>query len=296
MKTLVMGWFSFEMYGATAGDLMARDVICDWLRDAGHEFDVALAAPFTGGVDWRTVDPFGYTHLLFVCGPFGDHDVTREFLQRFGHCRKIGVNLSMLDSLDLWNPFHLLIERDSSRANHPDFSLLCEQTKPPVAGLLLVHKQEEYRKRGRHQQANDAVHRLIAANEMAVVDIDTRLDENRTGLRTSGEVEALISRMDLVLTTRLHGMVLAIKNGVPAVVVDAIAGGAKVTRQAESLGWPVCLAADTLTDTELQQAYEYCRTAEARGKAGECAANARAKLLQLRASFIADDNIRSANT
>ena len=289
-----MGWFSFEMYGATAGDLMARDVVCQWLRDAGHEYNVALAAPFTGGVDWRAVNPAAYTHLLFVCGPFGDHEVTQEFLQRFGHCRKIGANLSMLDSLDTWNPFDLLIERDSSRANHPDFSLLCDQAKPPVAGLLLVHKQEEYRNRGRHQLADEAVRRLIAANEMAVVDIDTRLDENRNGLRTSAEVEAVISRMDLVLTTRLHGMVLAIKNGVPAVVVDAIAGGAKVTRQAASLGWPVCLAADTLSDGELQQAYAYCLTPGAREKARECAANARETLRVLGASFIADDNIRTA--
>ena len=28
MKTLVAGWFSFELMGASAGDLMARDVAC----------------------------------------------------------------------------------------------------------------------------------------------------------------------------------------------------------------------------------------------------------------------------
>jgi exopolysaccharide biosynthesis predicted pyruvyltransferase EpsI len=66
---------------------------------------------------------------------------------------------------------------------------------------------------------------------MAVIAIDTRLDENRTGLRTAGEVESLIARMDVVLTTRLHGMVLALKNGVPAIAIDSVAGGAKVRRQ-----------------------------------------------------------------
>lgn len=290
MKTLVMGWFSFELYGATAGDLMVRDVVCDWLRDAGHEYDVALAAPFAGGVDWRSVDPSAYTHLLFVCGPFGENDVTHEFLDRFSHCRKVGVNLSMLDSTEHWNPFDLLLERDSSRTCNPDVSLLCDQVKPPVAGLLLVHKQKEYKKRGRHQQANDAMQRLIAANAMAVVDIDTRLDENRTGLRTAGEVESLIARMDVVLTTRLHGMVLAIKNGVPAVVVDAISGGAKVTSQAESIGWPVRLSADTMTDEDLQRAFDYCITKEARQKARECATAARGKLRALRSTFLTDLN------
>ena len=72
MKTLVLGWFSFEFYGATAGDLMAKDVVCEWLEAARHSFDVALEKPFEGGVDWRTVEPEQYTHILFVCGPFGE--------------------------------------------------------------------------------------------------------------------------------------------------------------------------------------------------------------------------------
>lgn len=286
MRTLVTGWFSFEMYGATAGDLMARDVACAWLRDAGHEFDIALAPPFTGGVDWRTVDPSRYTHLLFVCGPFGDSWDTQQLLGRFAHCRKLGVNLSMLQPLDEWNPFDFLIDRDSSRGENPDMSLLCDQPKPPVAGLLLVHKQEEYRGRGRHDAANAAIRRLIDAREMAVVEIDTRLDENRTGLRTAGEIEALIARMDVVLTTRLHGMVLAIKNGVPALAVDAIAGCAKVTRQAKALGWPVCLPIEGLTDQDIERAWQFCLTPEARAKAVACAAAAREKLGMLRGDFL----------
>ena len=58
--------------GATAGDLLARDVVCRWLRESGVPHDVALAPPFRGGVDWRAVDPRAYRHVVFVCGPFGD--------------------------------------------------------------------------------------------------------------------------------------------------------------------------------------------------------------------------------
>lgn len=295
-RTLVMGWFSFELFGATAGDLMARDVVCDWLRDAGHECDVALAAPFEGGVDWRSVDPSAYTHLLFVCGPFGDNEVTREFFDRFSHCRKLGMNLSMLQPVDQWNPFDLLIERDSSRTANPDFSLLCDLPKVPVVGLLLVHPQQEYKERGRHKQANEAIRRLIDANEMAVVDIDTRLDQNRTGLRSSKEVESLIARMDLVLTTRLHGLVLAVKNGVPALAVDAIAGTAKVTSQADSIGWPVGLSVDSMTDSDLQKAYDYCLSNEARKAARDCSASARETLHALRSEFLEDLNPQTAGT
>ena len=52
----------------------------------------------------------------------------------------------------------------------------------------------------------------------------------RRELRTAEEVESLIARMDVVLTTRLHGLVLALKHGVPVVAIDPIAGGAKLRR------------------------------------------------------------------
>ena len=119
MRSLIMGWFSFPMYGTTAGDLMAKDVVSEWLSADGVPFDVALAAPFAGGVDWRTVEPSDYTHLLFVCGPFADNEDARGLFERFAHCRKIGINLSMLTRLDHYDPFDLLLERDSSDGAHP---------------------------------------------------------------------------------------------------------------------------------------------------------------------------------
>ena len=288
MKTLVLGWFSFGLYGATAGDFMAKDVVCEWLESAGHSFDVALAPPFEGGVDWRTVEPGQYTHVLFVCGPFGESPDTVGILERFGHCRKVGINLSMLQSLDEWNPFDLLLERDSTVASNPDISLYRDQPAVPIVGLCLVEPQKEYRKRARHTEANEAIQRLIASRPMAVVPIDTRLDENGTGLRNAAEIESLLARMDVVLTTRLHGTVLSIKNGVPPLVVDAIAGGAKVTRQAEVLGWPICFQVESLTNEDLRQAFDYCLTEKARSKARECAAAARDRIEALRQRFLVE--------
>jgi hypothetical protein len=48
-KAPVAGWFSFENGAATAGDLLARDLACEWLERIGLAYDVALAAPFCGG-------------------------------------------------------------------------------------------------------------------------------------------------------------------------------------------------------------------------------------------------------
>jgi len=287
MKTLVAGWFSFEQMGASAGDLLARDLVCDWLRQAGHTCDVALAAPFDGGVNWQAVDPSSYSHVVFVCGPFGNGEPVAGLLERFAGRRLVGVNLSMLEPLDAWNPFDLLLERDSSVRSCPDLTFLSRSPRVPVVGVVLIDSQPEYGRRDLHRVANDAIQRLVASRKMAAVPIDTRLDSNRTGLRRPEEVESLIARMDVVLTTRLHGTVLALKNGVPAVAVDPVAGGAKIRRQAETLGWPVLLASESLTDEALRRAYEYCLTEEAREKARECADRAAVALTKVRETFIA---------
>jgi hypothetical protein len=287
VRALVAGWFSWELYGATAGDLMACEVACDWLKQAGLPHDVALAPPFQGGVDWRSVDPEKYTHVVFVCGPMGDHQGVREFLGRFSHCHRTGLDLSMLQPLDAWNPFDLLLERDSSAAARPDISLLCRQPLVPVVGVCLVHRQKEYGDRGRHQEVKGALDSLLAAREVATVWIDTRLDENSTGLRTPREVESLLARMDVVVTTRLHGTVLSLKNSVPPLVIDPIAGGAKVCRQARTLGWPVVFTADALDEWALREAFDYCLTPEARVQARECAARAVGVVEAVRDKFLA---------
>lgn len=286
MKVLVAGWFSFEQCNVTAGDLMARDLACEWVESAGCSYDVALAPPFVGGVDWRSVDPNLYSHVLFVCGPFPYIKIAVEFLHHFSSCRLIGLDLSMLQPIDIWNPFDVLLERDSSAGSHPDMTFLSQQAKVPVVGIILVHPQNEYKDKGRHQVANEAINRLIASQEMVAVSIDTGLDPNTTNLRTAAEVESLIARMDLVVTTRLHGTVLALKNGVPAIAIDAISGGAKVLRQAQTIDWPLVFEIDKLTDEFLKKAFEYCQTEEARRKARECGDRARKAVEQVRDEFI----------
>ena len=286
MKTLVAGWFSFEEMGATAGDLHCRDLACRWLERAGHTYDVALASPFQGGVDWQAVDPQSYTHVLFVCGPFGNGPPVTEFLERFAGRRLVGLSLSMLEALPVWNPFDLLLERDSSRTSRPDISFLADTPVVPVVGLVLIDAQPEYGSNDSSSKANETIRRLIDSREMSVVQIDTRLDTNRWGLRTPAEIESLIARMDVVITTRMHGMVHALKHGVPAVVIDSVAGGAKIAHQGRTIGWPVVFTVDTLTDDALRGAFEHCLTPEARAEARACTERARAVVEEIRDRFI----------
>ena len=101
------------------------------------------------------------------------------------------------------------------------------------------------------------------------------------------QVEALISRMDFVATTRLHGLTLALKNGIPALVVDPIKGNAKVSYQASVLGWPAVIGVDELSGERLADLCTYCLTAEARAKARECGIRAMRRLAGLRQEVLA---------
>lgn len=278
MRVLVAGWFSFEEMGTTAGDVMACNLVREWLAEIGVTHDVAFATSLPSGVDWRTVCPELYSHLIFVCGPFGNGPPVDTMLRRFSGCRLVGVNLSMLDPVETWNPFDVLIERDSSRAARPDITFAAHRRRVPVVGVVLVHRQREYGKRARHDEADAAIERLLAQREVARCQIDTQLDRNAAGLRTSCEIDSLIARMDAVVTTRLHGLVLALRNGVPALAVDAISGGAKVLRQADTIGWPAILPVDHLSDDRLARVFDWCLTTEARAKARRCGAYGRARV------------------
>lgn len=286
MRVLVAGWFSFEDMGATAGDLICRDLVVEWLANAGVHCDVAVAAPFVDGVSWEEVPAADYSHVIFVCGPFGNGWPVADFLAKFSGSELIGLNLTMLDELENWNPFDLLIERDSNRAFRPDLSLLATARPVPVVGLILADRQKEYGTRALHEAANAAIDCLLRSQEASIVAIDTRLDHNRTGQRSPAEIESLIAKMDLVVTTRLHGTVLALKNGVPPLVVDPIAGGHKVSRQVAALDWPVCIAADRLNASDLQQAWEFCLSVEARERADSCARRARQALQTVQTQFL----------
>jgi hypothetical protein len=185
--------------------------------------------------------------------------------------------------LEEWNPFDILLERDSSRHRRPDITFLARNPLVPVVGVCLVEPYDE----AVVPVANAAVDRLLASREMAIVRIDTRLDVNATGLRTRAEVESLLARMDVVITTRLHGTVLSLRNGVPALVIDPEVGGGRIRRQAEAIGWPVRFTVDALDDSELERALAYCLSEPARELARHCAAAAMLRLGTIREEFLA---------
>jgi hypothetical protein len=271
MRILIAGWFSFEKMGVTAGDIMACNVLSSWLRKSDISFDIAYAAPFESGVKWQQTDPSSYTHVCFVCGPFGNGWPISEFIKHFTGVKFIGLNLTLLQSLDEWNPFDICYERDSVSNHRPDITFASSRKKSQVVGIILVHKQKEYGLRSMHTMVDKVISDFVTRQQMAPVYIDTCLEDNQGGLRTAEDVESLIARMDLCITTRLHGLVLSIKNGVPAIAIDPIAGGAKVSSQAKAISWPILLSTEQLSQENLEKAFAYCKTDEAKSEAMKCA-------------------------
>ncbi len=291
MKALVMGYFS------TIGDHDSLEVVKRWIRDAGGDYTVApfkasIRERIGGAIDPEKANPGEYTHVIIVCGPCWKPFYARRVpidTRKFAHCRFIGINLSMIEPLASWNPFDDLLERDSDQNQRPDLTFLWERPPVPVVGVCLVHPQKAYGDRQLHERANLAIRRFLSTRELAVVEIDTAWPAflNQTGLRTPAETEALIARVDVLLTTRLHGMVYALKHGVPVVAVDAIRGGAKLTAQARCLGWSQIIDSEKITDDKLSVAFEYCLTPESRIEARACAVRARNQLSNIQASFVA---------
>src|SRR3712207_9466359 len=69
-------------------------------------------------------------------------------------------------------------------------------------------------------------------------------------------------RSDVVVSMRLHALVLGLKHGRPVVACDPIAGGAKVTSQAAALDWPLVVPAEELTARALDAALASCLSGE----------------------------------
>jgi hypothetical protein len=286
-RVLVAGWFSWTGHGATAGDVHACEVVCRWLSAAKRVYDVASVLPSLPGVEWRSVDPSRYSDVVFVCGPVGPRATPSSLLGRFPSSRHIGIDLTMLEPVTSWNPFDVLIERDSDVASRPDLSFASPGRGLPVIGVVLVEPYDpEYGARDMQPAARAAVGRLLDSREAGIVEIDTRLERNSTGLRTADEVATVISRVDAVVTTRLHGLVMAIKAGVPALAIDPVAGGAKIRRQADAIGWPHVRVADELEDADLSTALDACLTEEARVRARGCASRAADAVDSVRDRFL----------
>jgi len=285
-RTLVIGWFSFELMGSTAGDVIAKDVACKWLRKIGIDPDVAMWEPSAPGeVFTDAVVPADYEAVVFVCGPIGDGPPLNTFLDRFPHARKFALNVSLLQTREEWNPFVHVVERDSAVRTNPDITFAAADRTVPLVGTIFVGSQREYPD-NQHDRAASIIHGVLASRDLAVIPICTRLDRNEFGLRTAAQIESAIARMDAVCSTRLHGAALALRRGVPPVVIDSVPGGTKLLKQMRRLGWPLAFDVANADEPGVGRALDFALTPDAREMARRCAREARAAIADIEQEFL----------
>ena len=279
-RALVAGWFSFEGRKATFGDVHAMEVVRPWLEELDCPYDIAgQPQNRVDGVDINRIDPKEYSIFIFVCGPWGGGG---SLLQRFSHCLKIGVDLSIRNNS---HGFDLIFPREFASTHAPDLAFDAKSNEVDVVGVALVHPQPAFGERQRHAEVQMAVDRYFESSGAARIQLDTLLHENTAGIEGVAQLEALIRRVDVVITSRLHGLVYSLKNGIPAVAIDPIAGGAKVTSQASALNWPILLEGDGIDSGKIALAIQHAKTWEAKRLIEESLQTAKREIEQIKKSF-----------
>ncbi|MEU6666844.1 polysaccharide pyruvyl transferase family protein [Streptomyces sp. NPDC046727] len=179
---------------------------------------------------------------------------------RFKACRRLAAGVSVVDPADAAaTGFHTAVARDGTGAPaRPDVAADAPAGPlPPVAGVVPSHGQGEYGERRRHAEVNARITGWPAGKDRARVPAETQPATDDWRLcATAEQFLALVARFDVVVTTRLHGLVLGLRTGTPVLAVDPVAGGAEVSAQARAVGRPALVAEDALTARLLDHWWE----------------------------------------
>jgi hypothetical protein len=234
MSILVSWWGSFEDGGETIGDLWAACAVAKRLAASNCNFAIAgktQYAEFPLAVSaWQNAVPEEVGTLMFVCGPVSAESIEfRAMIRHFSRSQKIAVGVSILpqSSSFHWNPFDIVLARDGCGPSYGDLAPayateLGQNSHLPsdkrCIGLCFRGQQGEYGiGSSLHEKAHDLAHSLAAKTLIPVQILDTRLHNDQD--RSSG----IVSQFDgckFVISTRLHGVLLSICRGIPALGID----------------------------------------------------------------------------
>jgi hypothetical protein len=294
-RALVAGWFSFDEVVATIGDELGCRTIVRWLQEAGWEVDVAYAPYLRRGVDWRTVAPDTIDLLVFTTGPLSAEPLLARLLDRFATVPAWAVNVSVIDPATAAR-FDRIWPRDDGEFFRPDLAIAAPAGGSlPLLAVAYTGPQVEYPS-GRQADTASGIRNWLELRQHAVVELDMDLFASHRWPRRPAQAATVIARSDAVVTMRLHGLVLALAAGVPALAVDGVPGGAKVARQACALGWPHVLDATEVTDERLDDALAAVLTPEARALAADCRDRAIADVRSLHREVAASVTARFLDT
>ena len=272
-RRLLVGWFgSFAGHG-TIGDWRSLEAMVSHLVGMGHDVFHATAdsVVICGAVrvDWRHFAPDACDAVIFVCGPIlRHHSETNAFFERFATTELVGVGVSLLPEghHNHYNPFRAVFARQGGTENFGDIAIcaakpakqvLSERSKGEIViGLALRGEQHEYgtslcRWREAAAMFSALTDLLARYAPVRIVEIENHLV--RAG-RAPDEIEAQYVDCDLVLTTRFHGAIAALRQDVPLIALDQISGGAKVLPLLMGLGWSAVFGIDNVNALDILRA------------------------------------------
>jgi hypothetical protein len=262
-RTLLVAWYGSFDAGGTIGDLLAVRSAVARLVASGH----AVAHATTHAVELagsRRVAPAGarpagFDALVFVCGPIiRGLPHTQALFERFATIPRLGVAVSLFppDHPNYDDPFDRVLAREGRPAVFEDLAIAAPRDAAVAArrdrrftvGIVLRGPQGEYGEErclaGRTSDiVREAARTLAGRRGGRVLEIENHL--HRAGI-SAAAIESQYAACDLVLSSRFHGAMLALRHGVPFVAVDQIAGGAKVQALVGATGWPHSYRAEAI--------------------------------------------------
>lgn len=272
--TLLFWWGSYGFRGGpTIGDLMAVDNLSSRLRQRGIEHAVIshreLRLPDHLPVD----DPYAIkpaTKVVFVCGPITFCRDLNDLLSIHRHAIKIAAGVSVLGNHARMNRrFHHIVGRDGIDPSYFDLAV-SEIVEPAgngrfdVAGVCLRGPQGEYgaRRAAMAHQAESMFRHVLSGSALRPLEIDTVFSPGND----AEAIRAGFAASDIVLTTRMHGALLALAAGKPVIAIDQVPGGAKVSAVIGRTGWPFVFRAETVSAETVRAAFDELRTGKWRAQ------------------------------
>ena len=266
---LLVAWYGSLDGQGTIGDLLAMQSVVTHLVGLGYKVSHASAVNIrvvgSRRVEWGGTPPGSFDAFIFVCGPIlRHHPETQALFRQFAGIPRIGVSVSLFPAghFNHMNPFDEVLAREGKPERFEDVAIIAPATihrpartrkKPPTIGIALRGQQSEYGQElclweRTAQIAHEAANSVIEQLGGRIVLIENHL--RRSGLPQEG-IEAQYADCDLIITSRFHGAVMALRHLVPFIAIDQIKGGAKVLNLVGATLWPYVYEARTANPARL---------------------------------------------
>ncbi len=250
----IASWATLGSRHATVGDLLAVRVVVNELRRNGlSAYHVLEGEPMPG---------LGEGFRIWVCGPVDfSYDKQQAVLGRDG-AGWIVSSASVIRSMEATPVLaDLSTARDLAGSTaKADFAILAPATaKARRAAVMLRGHQPEYRQdHSIHLSVERGVRDALRSTGHFPLALGTACPDGLDPEVAAAGIEDLFSSSDVVITSRLHGIIHALRAGKYPVVIDEIVNGGKVSACALAFGIPFLLPGEDFA-RQVVSAIESCR-------------------------------------